>query len=103
MTYNSHKEYWARSREELIQALARLGYPAEFGQLIARQLGSPKAIDRMAAYLRSAEPRSIEEIADEMLAIQSEIEIWREKKASEEANTRYNDILNHGLEYDSWI
>ena len=99
MAYSYHKEQWARSRDGLISALAGLGYPAEFGQLIARQLGSPKAIDRMTAYLGSARPRTMEEIADEMLAIQSEIETWREKKASEEANARYNDILNYGL-YD---
>ena len=33
---------------------------------------------------------------DEMLAICSEISDWREKKASQEANARYNEILNLG-------
>ena len=37
-------------------------------------------------------------VVDEMLAIRSEIDAWREKKASEEANARYNEILNYGLE-----
>jgi len=31
---------------------------------------------------------------DEMLAIRAEIEAWRNKKASEEANARYNEMLN---------
>ena len=34
---------------------------------------------------------------DEMLAIRSEVDGWREKKASEEANARYNEMLNYGL------
>ena len=72
--------------------------PGELGDLLARQLGSPKAIDRMASYVRYEKPRSEEVIVDEMLAIQSEIEAWREKKASQEANARYNEILYYGLE-----
>ena len=34
---------------------------------------------------------------DEMLAIRSEIDVWKEKKASEEANARYNEMLYYGL------
>ena len=61
--------------------------------MIAKQLGSPKAIDRMAAYLDYEKPDDIQIIVDEMLVIRSEIDIWREKKDSEEANARYNEIL----------
>ena len=93
-----HRRMWVRSKNDLVLAIRSLGYPEEFGQLIARQLGSPKAIDRMTAYLHHAKPGSMEEIADEMLAIQSEIDAWREKKASQEANARYNEILYYGLE-----
>ncbi len=93
-----HKKVWARSRDDLVDALTELGFPGELGDLLARQLGSPKAIDRMASYIRYEKPRSEEVIVDEMLAIQSEIEAWREKKASQEANARYNEILNYGLE-----
>jgi len=78
-----------------------LGFPGKFGEMIANQLGSPKAIDRMAAYLDYEKPDDIQIIVDEMLAIRSEIDAWREKKASEEANARYNEILNYGLE-DLW-
>lgn len=34
---------------------------------------------------------------DEMLAIRSEIDAWREKKASEQANAAYNEMLYNGL------
>lgn len=93
-----HRKQWVQSKNYLISALTSLGYSSEFGELIARQLGSPKAIDRMAAYLSYAKPKTMEEVADEMLAIQSEIETWRGKKASEAANARYNEILYYGLE-----
>ena len=39
-----------------------------------------------------------EDMGFQMLAIQSEIDAWREKKDSEQANARYNEILNYGLE-----
>ena len=42
----------------------------------------------MTAYLRSAEPRSAEEIVDEMLAIMSDTDRWRQKKKAEEANAK---------------
>ena len=52
----------------------------------------------MIGYLLNAHPRSAEEIADEMLAIMSDRERWIQKKESEQANARYNQILNEGLE-----
>ena len=93
-----HRKIWARSRDNLVSSIRALGFPGEFGELIAKQLGSPKTIDRMAAYLDYEKPKDIQIIVDDMLAIQSELDAWREKKASEEANARYNEILNYGLE-----
>ena len=92
-----HRKIWARSRDNLVTSIMALGFPGEFGEMIANQLGSPKAIDRMATYLDYEKPDDIQIIVDEMLAIRSEIDAWREKKASEEANARYNEILNYGL------
>ena len=94
----NQRKIWARSRDGLVASIVALGFPEEFGEMIARQLGSPKAIDRMAAYLDYEKPDDIQIIVDEMLAIQSEMDAWREKKASEEANARYNEILYFGLE-----
>jgi hypothetical protein len=94
------KKPWSRSRDELIRTLVSLGFREDLGHAIARQLGSPKAIDRMCAYLRYEKPKSVEVVVDEMLAIRSEIDAWREKKATEEANEAYNRIIYDGLEDD---
>ncbi|WP_026653701.1 hypothetical protein [Butyrivibrio proteoclasticus] len=88
---------WARSHDEVVKAVRELGFPEALGDQVARQLGSPKAMERMLAYLYNVKPRSAELIVDEMLAICSDIDRWRDKKASEEANARYNEILNYGL------
>ena len=89
---------WVRTKNALVQAVVRLGFPAELGEAAAKHLGSPKAMERMIAYLENVKPKSEELVVDEMLAIRSEIDAWREKKASEEANARYNELLFYGLE-----
>ena len=89
----SDQRLWTRTKDELVQAVESLGFPASLGEAIARHLGSPKAMERMIAYLQYVKPRSEELVVDEMLAIRSEIDAWREKKASEEANARYNEWL----------
>lgn len=93
----SAPESWKAAYRELIGTIVRMGYPEEFGKLIARNLGSEKTMRRMTAYLHSARPRSAEEIADEMLAIMSDRERWIRRKKAEEANARYNELLYHGL------
>ena len=85
---------WAQARRRLGAAAASLGYPEELADLLARQLRSPGAIDRMAAYLEQARPRSVEMIVDEMLAIQADIDAWRGKKESQEAQAGYSAWLN---------
>ena len=89
-----NQRIWALSRNELAKAAASLGYPEELADLLARQLGSPGAIDRMTAYLYQARPGSLEMIIDEMLAIRAEIDAWREKKESREAQESYNAWLS---------
>ncbi|MBQ9065459.1 MAG: hypothetical protein IJ123_08440 [Blautia sp.] len=88
---------WNRTKEELVKSIERLGFPAELGEAAARHLGSPKAMERMIAYLDYVKPRKEELVVDEMLAIRSEVDAWREKKASEEANIAYNELLYYGL------
>lgn len=88
---------WQRSRDTLVSAMKSLGFSKELGEVIAKHIGSPKAIDRMTAYLNYVKPRTEELVVDEMLAIRSEIDAWREKKASEEANAAYNEMLYYGL------
>lgn len=88
---------WTRTKDELVRTVERLGFPAQLGEAVAKHLGSPKAMERMIAYLENVKPRREDLLVDEMLAIRSEMDAWREKKASEEANARYNEILNYGL------
>ena len=88
---------WVRAKEELVKAVMDLGFPEELGNEIAKNLGSPKAMQRMTSYLYYVKPKKAELVVDEMLAIRSEIEIWREKKASEEANEKYYEMRYDGI------
>ena len=85
---------FSQARERLVKAVTACGFPAELGELCARQIGSPKGIDRLTSYVRNVRPRSEEMLVDEMLAIDSQIRRWREKKVSEEAQWKYTLWLN---------
>ena len=98
MTDNERE--WIRARDELVREIKTLGFSEELGSLIAIQLGSPNAMSRMMGYLVNVKPKSAELIVDEMLAICSDIDRWKDKKASEEANARYNELLYYGLDPD---
>ena len=91
MTTNQYQ--WAQARDRLVADVTGIGFSAELAELMARQLGSPRAIDRMTSYVYQARPRTEEMLVDEMLAICAEIETWREKKESQEAQARYNARL----------
>ena len=89
---------WVNTRDRLVDAVVKLGFPKELGAEIAKNLGSPKAMDRMLAYLYNVKPKTAELVVDEMLAICSDIDAWHDKKAAEEANAKYNEILYYGLQ-----
>ena len=84
---------WSMAKGDLCREVLALGFPREFGDLLARELGSPRAIGRMTAYLRTTKPHSVEMIVDEMLAISAEVQTWREKKESQEAQAAYSAYL----------
>ena len=92
----SDQREWAIARDELVGYVTELGFPEELGDEIAKMLGSPKAMRRMCAYIQYVKPRTAEILVDEALAICSEIEAWRAKKQSEEANMKYNEMLQSG-------
>lgn len=94
MTENQYE--WLRAKDQLVDAVKQLGFPEELGLEIAKNLGSPRAMGRMTGYLCHVKPKKAEMIVDEMLAICSETDIWKEKKAYEEANVKYNEILYYG-------
>ena len=85
---------FSQARERLVKAVTVCGFPAELGELYARQIGSPKGIDRLTSYVRNVRPRNEEMLVDEMLAIDSQIRGWREKKDAEAAQWRYTLWLN---------
>ena len=87
---SENQKNWKQARDRLVDALVSLGHSEELGDLAARHLGSPRAIDRMTSYVLGVKPRSAEMVVDEMLAIRSEVDAWKEKKASERANAAYN-------------
>ncbi|MCR4652928.1 MAG: hypothetical protein K5744_04455 [Eubacterium sp.] len=88
---------WTYQRDRLLRAMEALGFPETLGAAIAKQLGSPRAMERMCSYLYNVRPTSEELVVDEMLAICSDIDAWREKKATEEANAKYNEMRFFGL------
>ena len=79
-----YKEQWRLSSENLITTIVSLGFPEDLGKAVAKNLGSPKAMERMTAYLQYVKPKSAELVADEMPGIMSEIEAWRDKKARQQ-------------------
>ena len=89
-----NQKNWAMARNQLAAAVSSLGYPEEFADLLAKQLGSPRGIERLTSYLYQVKPGTMEMIIDEMLAIRSDIDAWREKKESQEAQAGYNIWLN---------
>jgi hypothetical protein len=91
MTEN--QRIWSEARNRLVSAVTASGFSAELAELMAKQLKSPKAIDHMTSYIYQAHPRNEEMIVDEMLAICADIEAWREKKESQEAQAKYNTYL----------
>ena len=93
---------WAQSKERLASAVSALGYPAGLADVLARQLKSPRAIDRMTSYLYQVRPRTMEMIVDEMLAICSEIDSWRKKKESEAAQAGYSAWLNSDERWENF-
>ena len=95
MTANQYE--WTEAKNELVDAVKQLGFLEELGVEMAKTLGSPQAMRRMMGYLYNVKPRSVELLVDEMLAIRSEIDAWKKKKASGEANAKYNEILYYGL------
>ena len=89
---------WTSAKNRLVSEICHLGFPEELGNEVARNLGSPKAMERMISYLHYVKPKRAELIVDEMLAICSEIEAWREKKESQRANAKYNEYMNRDWE-----
>lgn len=92
----SRDSYTAAYRD-MLAAASELGLPDDTARLIASQLRSEIGLRRMASYMRGAHPKSMADIADEMVAIMDARDAWIRKKQAEEANSRYNEWLNSDL------
>jgi len=88
---------WTRSKDALVREIVNLGFRPELGEVVARELKVPKAMDRMRAYLREVKPKTEELVVDEMLAICSEIDAWRKKKEAEAANASITELYDSGF------
>lgn len=91
------KETWIAAYHDLLADLSAFGIPEEVGKYIAQNLRTERCMRRMIGYLRNAHPRTMEEIADEMLAIMEDRNTWLRKKEAEESSAKYNAWLNSDL------
>lgn len=82
----------------LIHVMKSHGYDENFAYAIAEMLKTDKSVKRMLSYLKQAGRVSEEDIADEAIAIVSDRNAWIQKKKAEYYNSRYNDLLLHGLD-----
>ena len=80
-------------KAELIRLTVEKGYPEELGALMAAQLGTEYAMNRMVSYLSHVTPGSAEEMVDEMLAICDDRNFFMEKKKAEHYQQKYNQML----------
>lgn len=80
-------------QQKLMKQLQEMGYPEELGFLLGEYLRTEKAMTKMLGYLKNANPRSAEEIADEAVAISDDRDFWAEKKSAEFYQQKYNQYL----------
>lgn len=97
VNHGKSQETYLQAYHDLLRAASETGLPEEVGKLLAKNLQSERSIRRMTSYLRNAHPRSMEMIADEMLAIMEDQNHWIQKKQAEESNSRYNAWLNSDM------
>ena len=82
------------ARKALVNAAASCGFPPEFGLVLAHELRTENAMRRMTGYLRAARPKSMEEAADEMVAIVEQRDRWIEHKRAEHAQAKVTQFYN---------
>ena len=85
---------WSDARNRLAAAITAVGFPEELADLMARELKSPRAMDRMTSWLVQARPRSLETVVDEMLAIRADVDAWIRKKEGQAAQAGITSWLN---------
>ena len=82
---------------ELYKMMLSLGYPEEFCDIITKNLNTDFTAKRMMGYLRNVKHPSLEELADEMLAILADRNAIMKKKDMEATQAHWNQIMAEGL------
>ena len=85
-------------RKRLISCIIKIGYPKEFGVVLADELQTEKQMSRMIGYLLKSKSTKMEDIVDEMLAIKADFASYKQKKITEYNNAKYNELLLKGLD-----
>jgi hypothetical protein len=82
---------------ELYQLMLRRGYREEFCDIVTKNLNTDFTAKRMIGYLSYYEHPTLEEIADEMLAILNDRNRIMQKKDIEKVNASWNNHMMQGL------
>lgn len=85
---------------KLYTLMLRLGYPEEFADIVTKNLNTDFTATRMMGYLYRFSNPSLEDVADEMLAILDDRNRIMEKKKLEEVNRKWNEFLQTGIPED---
>ena len=84
-----------KQSEVLYKLMLHKGYPEAFSRIIATEMSTYYTADRMISYIGGNNKRPLEEVADEMLAIQSDRDRIRDKHISEHAQAKINDLYRN--------
>ena len=82
---------------ELYNLMLSRGYPEEFCDAVTKNLNMDFTAKRMLGYLRHIRHPSLEDIADEMLAILSDRAAIMRKKDMEATQIKWNQIMAEGF------
>lgn len=89
----------SKKSRELYDMMQKRGYPEPFCREVTRNLNTDWTAQRMIGYLSHYQKPRLEDIADEVLAVLSDRHSIMEKKATEEANARWNEMMRDGFPY----
>ena len=86
-------------RDALYKALLQKGFPEEFCRAMVDQYVTTEYQQmRMFGYVTKFSELTMEMVVDEMLAIQSDVAAFAQKKQMEAAQAEINRIYNEGLQ-----
>lgn len=84
--------------QELYRIMLKRGYPEVFCDEVTKNLNTDFTAKRMIGYLSHYQKLSLEDIADEMLAILSDRNRIMQKKEVERTNAAWNRIMLEGFD-----